>query len=210
MEDNQDERIASTPEKRGPGRPPKAENRNNRDAALDVRGSRGATPDADDRNSQALDDDEFERLIQDEFEQTALPNPPLIPGYHVVWLTTSSQYDSMQKRQRLGYTPIRQDELPSFDVGNAVKSTSETQWGGYIMCNEMILCKIPEARYQQLMSYFHHKKPLEDEKGIVDKMNSSADSDSNGKNLLAEKGDGITAMEEEMRIIQRKGNPIFS
>lgn len=205
-EHTEDARITET---RGPGRPPGAKNRNSRDAALEVRGSRGATPDATDRTVDVLDDAEFERLIQDEFEQTALPNPPLIPGYHVCWLTTSSQYDSMQKRQRLGYTPIRQDELPMFDVGSAVKSTSETQWGGYIMCNEMILCKIPENRYQSIMNYFHHKKPLEDERGIVDKINSS-DVDSSGKSLLAEKGDGITSIEEEMRIIQRKGNPIFS
>lgn len=83
--------------------------------ALDIRGDRG-TDDNDRATSGLTSEDDFEKFMEAEFTQTALPNPPALAGYHLVWLTTSSQYDSVQKRQRLGYQPVRQSEMPSFDA----------------------------------------------------------------------------------------------
>lgn len=113
---------------------------------------------------------EFENMLANDFEDVALPNPPAMEGWHLCWLTTTSQYDSMQKRARLGYEPVKQSELPSFTVGNTGVSD------GLIRCNEMLLCKISSDRYQAIMSYYHHKRPLQDEQSAFELLKQAAES----------------------------------
>lgn len=161
--------------------------------ALDIRGDRG-TDDNDRETSGLASDDDFEKFMEAEFTQTALPNPPALKGYHLTWLTTSSQYDSVQKRQRLGYQPVRQSEMPNFDA-----SGGQTLAGfdGYVTCNEMVLFKIQEDRYQKIMAYYHHKKPLEEEDGVVGRFNDKGE-------RLKDADDGIDAMEKEAELQRRK------
>lgn len=166
--------------------------------ALDIRGDRGAED--DERGTSGLtSDDDFEKFMEAEFTQTALPNPPALQGYHLVWLTTSSQYDSIQKRQRLGYTAVRQSEMPGFDASNG---QSLAGYDGFVTCNEMVLFKIAQDRYQKIMGFYHHKKPLEEEEGIVGKFNDQGE-------RLNDRDDGIDAMEKEMAV-QRRKMPSFS
>ena len=134
-------------------------------------------------------DADFERFLEDEFTQTALPNAPMIPGHHVCWLTTASQYDSVFKRQRLGYELVRRSELAGFDASNG---QSLGGYEGFVTCNEMVLAKIPEARYQSIMKFFHHTKPLQEEEGAVDKMNKV------GGERISEDEDGILEAQREM------------
>lgn len=165
--------------------------------ALDIRGDRGAED--DERSTSGLSsDDEFEKFMEAEFTQTALPNPPGLAGYHLVWLTTASQYDSVQKRQRLGYVPVRQSELPGFDASNG---QSLAGYDGHITCNEMVLFKIQEDRYQKIMAFFHHKKPLEEEEGVVGRFNDQGE-------RLKDADDGVDAMEKEAAA-QRRKTPSF-
>ena len=161
--------------------------------ALDIRGDRGAED--DDRGTSGLtSDDDFEKFMEAEFTQTALPNPPALAGHHLVWLTTSSQYDSIQKRQRLGYTPVRQSEMPGFDASNGQTLAG---YDGHITCNEMVLFKIASTRYQQIMAFYHHKKPLEEEEGIVGRFNNKGE-------RLNDKDDGVEEMEKEMARARQK------
>lgn len=165
--------------------------------APEVRGDRGAED--DDRSTTGLvSDDDFEKFMEAEFTNTVLPNPPELQGYHVVWLTTSSQYDSIYKRQRLGYVPVRQSEMPGFDASNGQSLAGHE---GFVTCNEMVLFKIPLSRYQQIMAFYHHKKPLEEEEGIVGKFNDQGE-------RLNDRDDGIDAMEKEMAM-QRRKTPTF-
>lgn len=165
--------------------------------ALDIRGDRGAE-DSDRGTSGLSSDDEFEKFMEAEFTQTALPSPPALQGFHLVWLTTASQYDSIQKRQRLGYAPVRQSEMPGFDASNGQTLAG---YDGHVTCNEMVLFKIPMSRYQQIMAFYHHKKPLEEEEGIVGKFNDQGE-------RLKDKDDGIDAMEKELAL-QRRKTPAF-
>lgn len=166
--------------------------------ALDIRGDRGAE-DTERETSGLTSDDDFEKFMEAEFTQTALPNPPALRGYHLVWLTTTSQYDSIQKRQRLGYTPVRQSEMPGFDASNG---QSLAGYDGHVTCNEMVLFKIAEERYQKIMGFYHHKKPLEEEEGVVGKFNDQGQ-------RLNDRDDGVDAMEREAAI-QRRKMPSFS
>lgn len=165
--------------------------------APELRGDRGAED--DDRGTSGLvSDDDFEKFMEAEFTQTALPSPPALAGQHLVWLTTTSQYDSVQKRQRLGYQPVRQSEMPGFDASNGQTLTG---YDGFVTCNEMVLFKIPMTRFQQIMAFYHHKKPLEEEEGIVGKFNDQGE-------RLDDRDDGIDAMEKEMAR-QRRRVPTF-
>jgi len=165
--------------------------------ALDIRGDRGAED--DERATSGLtSDDDFEKFMEAEFTQTALPNPPAMAGWHLVWLTTSSQYDSVHKRQRLGYQPVRQSEMPGFDASGGQTLAG---YDGYVTCNEMVLFKIQEERYQKIMAFYHHKKPLEEEDGVVGRYNNQGE-------RLKEADDGIDAMEREADI-QRRKTPVF-
>ena len=167
--------------------------------SMDVRGDRGNEDDDDRSDSVLASDDEFEKFLNDEFSQTALPTAPKIPGYHVCWLTTASQYDSVFKRQRLGYALVRQSEMKGFDASNGQVLTG---YEGFVTCNEMVLAKIPEGRYQKIMKFFHHDKPLQEEGGIVDKMNAQGE-------RLDDPDEAVAAMEREIAA-KKNAVPIFA
>ena len=85
-------------------------------------------------------------------------------GWHLCWLSTTNSYDSIDKRMRLGYVPVKADELPGYE-DYRVKSGEHV---GYISCNEMLLFKLPMDIYQEVMLYQHHEKPREEaEKTVI-------------------------------------------
>jgi hypothetical protein len=65
--------------------------------------------------------DERRRMWKDEWTQSALPTVPEMKGWHVCWLSTTNSYDSIDKRIRLGYVPVKADELPYME-NNRVKA----------------------------------------------------------------------------------------
>lgn len=139
---------------------------------------------------------ELDKMIRDEWTQEALPTPPRLKGFHMCWLSTTNQWDPIQRRVRFGYVPVRTSELKGFDY---LKLTSG-EYEGCVGINEMILFKIPEDRYQYLMHQFHHKAPLEEEEKIrarIDSMRDEMGVDKKGNPLLSVVGDGLE------RIVQR-------
>jgi len=157
-----------------------------------------------------MDDLEFERMLEDEFSDERLPAPPKIPGFHVCWLTSNSSFDPISKRQRLGYTPVRQDEVPHFNPSNGQELAG---FSGVVTCNEMVLHKIVETRYQALMAFFHHKRPMQDEGAQLDKIregNENAGVDRNGKSLGSVEGDGINTLQRNYSAARNMRPPKFS
>ncbi len=98
------------------------------------------------------------RRARNEFQQTVLPSIPDIPGFHLCWLATNSQYDPIHRRFSLGYAPVRADEMPGYDM----YKVKEGDQSGHIMCNEMLLCKMPMDIYQDIMLEHHHYQPLDE------------------------------------------------
>ena len=78
---------------------------------------------------------DIDQMWSDEWTQSALPKVPDIPGFHLCWLSTTNSYDTIDKRIRLGYTPVLADELPGFE-NYRVKAGEHV---GHISCNEMLL-----------------------------------------------------------------------
>ena len=113
-----------------------------------------------------------------EFIQEALPTPPAIPGWHFVWLSTTNQYDPIYKRMRMGYEPVKAEEIPGYE-NYRVKSG---EFEGLISVNEMVLFKIPQDFYQEIMEEYHYNMPNEEEERL--RANAvGGEQDSNGRKL---------------------------
>jgi hypothetical protein len=138
--------------------------------------------------------DERRKMWKDEWAQSALPNAPDLPGWHVCWLSTTNSYDSIDKRIRLGYVPVKADEVPGYE-NYRVKAGEHV---GYIACNEMLLFKIPMEHYQEIMAHFHHDAPLEEANKIRVQAESLQQRDSSGKNLSRTEGDGIEQLDKPL------------
>jgi hypothetical protein len=145
---------------------------------------------------------ERKRMWSEEWTQSALPKLPNMDGWHLCWLSTTNSYDSIDKRVRLGYVPVKSDELPGYEEYR-VKSGEHV---GYISCNEMLLFKLPMDIYQEVMTYQHHDKPREEADKIrVQIENLQGTRDSNGRSLVNVEGDGIGSIEQ-----QPSKTPVFS
>ena len=131
--------------------------------------------------------EERRKMWKDEWTQSALPAVPDLPGWHVCWLSTTNSYDSIDKRIRLGYVPVKADELPYME-NNRVKAGEHE---GYIACNEMLLYKIPMDLYQEVMAHFHHEAPLEEAEKIKRNAEAQVGRDSRGKSLGQIEGEGL-------------------
>ena len=135
-------------------------------------------------------------MWSDEWTQSALPKTPEIPGWHLCWLSTTNSYDSIDKRMRLGYVPVKADELTGFDTYR-VKSGENI---GFIACNEMVLYKIPMDLYQDVMLQMHHEKPLEEADKIrVQAENLQGMRDSSGKSLGQVEGEGFGDLDRDVK-----------
>lgn len=143
---------------------------------------------------------ERRKMWSDEWTQSALPKVPEIPGWHLCWLSTTNGYDSIDKRMRLGYVPVRADELPGFE-NYRVKAGEDI---GFIACNEMRLYKLPMEVYQEVMTQMHHEAPNEEsDKVQIQVEQLQGNRDSSGKSLGSVEGEGFGNLNRNVKV------PIF-
>lgn len=98
-------------------------------------------------------------MVRSEWSQDVLPTPPKIPGWHCCWLSTTNSVDPIYKRMSRGYQPVRSEEIPNWKQYRV----NEGEFEGCISCNEMLLFKIEEELYQEMMLYLHHELPMSEE-----------------------------------------------
>lgn len=112
-------------------------------------------------NRELTDEDRLAMFRQQLFNDV-LPNLPKIPGFHTCWLTTTNPQDTIQHRQRLGYTPVLPSDVPGFDYITIKTGTYE----GLIGINEMLAFKIPTSLYQKYMQIAHHDAAAQSEEAL--------------------------------------------
>lgn len=134
-----------------------------RKSAGDNRESR-ALLDRNATENRVLSEDERVEMFRQQFFQSALPDLPKIPGWHTCWLTTTNPRDSIQTRLRLGYEPIKPEEVPGWEY--ATLKTGE--WAGFIGVNEMLAFKLPISLYEKFMQEAHHDAPLREDQKLAD------------------------------------------
>ena len=132
--------------------------------------------------------------FRDKWQNSALPELPAdaIPGMHLCWLSTTNTYDSIDKRMSLGYEPVKASEL-----GKGFESLGKMNSGkfeGCVSCNEMVLFKIPEEIYQEVMRMFHLEDPLEHQRNITEQVRGAAETGKGGRSILE---GGILEMEKQ-------------
>jgi hypothetical protein len=137
-----------------------------------------------------------ERLeaFRDKWANNALPDIPenAIPGFHLCWLSTTNNYDSIDKRMALGYEPVKAGELgKGFE---ALGKMSSGKFEGCVSCNEMVLFKLPEEIYQEVMRMMHLEDPLEHQRNITSAVRGTAQEGKGGRSLLE---GGLLEMEKE-------------
>jgi hypothetical protein len=132
--------------------------------------------------------------FRDRWQNSALPDIPkgLIPGFHLCWLSTTNNYDSIDKRMALGYEPVKASELGK-GFENLGKMSSG-KFEGCVSCNEMVLFKLPEEIYQEVMKMLHHDDPLEHQRNITANVRSTSQEGKGGRSILE---GGILEMEKE-------------
>lgn len=130
-------------------------------------------------DGMSLSSAERRAMIAQEWVQEVLPTPPKIPGWHCVWLSTTNTTDPIYRRLRLGYQPVKMDEVPEL----AMYKVQGGDFDGGVACSEMVLFKIPDDVYQDIMTVFHHEKPLESELSIKERLMGSEHYDSDGRSL---------------------------
>jgi hypothetical protein len=169
-----------------------------KDLSAGGRESRASQDRKSDKDSLASSQ-ERRRMFRNEWVQESLPTPPPIPGFHVCWLSTTNGYDPIHKRTRMGYSPVTVDEVPGFE-NFRVKAGEHA---GFVACNEMLLYKIPEEIYQEIMAELHHYAPQDEADKIRVQVESQQTRDSNGKRLGQIEGEGIYNLDEHKPV------PIF-
>ena len=130
------------------------------------------------KDGTALTMAERRQLMRQEWTQDVLPTPPKVPGWHYCWLSTTNSSDPIYKRVQKGYQPVLANELAGFTTAKV----TEGEFAGVVSCNEMLLIKIEEELYQDIMMYLHHELPMSEEDML--KANAlPADTDSSGTEL---------------------------
>ena len=122
--------------------------------------------------------------FRDAWANNALPDAPKIPGYHTCWGTTESKVDTIPQRIALGYSLVKQEDLPKEDQDIGRFKVNSGEFPGAISVNEMILLKIPQDLYQEAMSMFHHEDPLAFQQSITDQLRGAAEREKGGHTIL--------------------------
>ena len=111
------------------------------------------------KDGTALTLEERRKMLRQEWTQDVLPTPPKEPGWHFCWLSTTNSADPIYKRMQKGYVPVMAKDLRGFSQSHV----TEGEFEGVISCNEMLLFKIEEELFQDIMSYLHHELPMSEE-----------------------------------------------
>ena len=160
------------------------------------------------REFQDLTDDDRVQMLREEFLQQALPTTPKIKGFHTCWLSQTNQYDTIQRRMRLGYVPVKPEEIGNMGFDVAVQKGGD--YAGLIVVNEMVLFKIPQSLYERFMKVMHEDLPNEQD----DKLRANLEliksgQLSKGHSIVREIGDGTDEVLRNSAEGRKSGPPVW-
>lgn len=130
-------------------------------------------------------------LFRAAHSQSALPDIPPIPGFHVIWLASNNPRDSLQMRHRMGYVPVTNEDVKGFEFVSDKGGSTD----GLIRVNEMVAYKLPMSLYNLYMQDNHHHKPALEETKLTDTVtNLRQQAQRSGANV--DEGDGVEALRQ--------------
>ena len=137
--------------------------------------------------NREISDDERVEMFRQQFHQSSLPDLPKLDGWHTCWLTTTNSRDSIQTRMRLGYEPLKPEDVPGWEY----VTIKTGDWNGFIGVNEMLAFKLPLSLYEKYMQEAHHDAPLREEEKLSDTADFMEQQARASKSRI-DKGDGMS------------------
>ena len=171
----------------------------------------------DDRSvtqNRVLTDDERLNEFRKSFYQSVLPDLPKLDGFHTCWLTTANSRDPLAARFRLGYEPIRAEDVPGWEY----LSMKTGDYPGCIGVNELIACKLPLDLYEAFMYEAHHVQPLSEEQKIstelveelIERASQEAKSGGRGIKVTTERGNEGLGQDRDVPSFEETLNEVRS
>jgi hypothetical protein len=153
-----------------------------------ARASRAAI--AASRLNRPLSDEERQLMYRQAMYQSALPDLPPIPGFHVCWLTTTNSRDPLAARFRMGYELCKPED---FGQQFEFETLKTGEYAGCLGVNEMVAAKIKLETYQGYMLASHHEMPAHEESKLADTARQlKRQAEQMGANV--QMGDGLTSI----------------
>jgi len=155
------------------------------------------------REEDLSDDDRME-IFRNTFMQAALPTLPPIPGYHLCWVSTTNERDTVPLRLNLGYQLVQAEEVMGWRGGN-ITSIKSGEYTGCVNHNEMIAMKIRQDLYERYMQEVHHNAPAAEDQKLVYQAERIADEGrSLGGDIVAD--DGLESIKHTASVRRGKFN----
>jgi hypothetical protein len=160
-----------------------------------------ASQDLSVKSDAELSDAELLRRYRVSLTSNILPELPRIEGFHVCWvpMTSNNIYDTVDYRRGIGYSVVKQEEVPGF------KSPSNRA-GEYEACvshNELILMKLPSRLFQLYSVDTHHNQPNDQERVIQQNIVQMRDNEGNSIVRDTHEMTGIN------RLARKTKDPVF-
>jgi hypothetical protein len=110
----------------------------------------GRTKEARAARRRALEGRAFEQAF-DVTEFRSLPDVPDTKDWHYLWVDTSDPRNVLKYRDpRVGYEPVPPDSIPEY-IGSTL-TLKDGQFSGFVGVREMVLHRVPQARYAAMMA----------------------------------------------------------
>lgn len=171
------------------GRVASVTNTDPRDVRAGEREATAPTYNREVTENRELSDDERRRRMREALHETLLPDLPVDPRYHRVWVSTTHNVDTVPRRTRLGYRVMTVEDVASSAWDPSSYAVADGQAKGALMWREMIAMQCPMDTYVDLMREQHHYAPLEAESGIYDRLEAAkAEMADRGGNIVLEEG----------------------
>jgi hypothetical protein len=138
-------------------------------------GDRGAWSNDEWDRASEHSDPERRRRIQEAMDDTVLPKLPHRDGFHRVWVSTTHNNDTPQRRMRMGYWFFKHEQAQkeNWHSDDYAVTDATSIYKGFLMWREMIAMEIDEEGFRIIMRENHHDRPMDQERGIYDQLEAA-------------------------------------
>ena len=149
--------------------------------------------------ASAPTDPERRRAFREKWAATHLPNLPKKEGWHRCWISTNHPTDTPARRQALGYTFVKLEDVRGQGWNPEQHSVKDGDHNdGLVRWREMVGMEWPEEEYQNYLREFHLDMPRDMAADIYAPLQETAQRIRDGGGSV-EMGEGFKEMQRYRR-----------
>lgn len=148
------------------------------DSIGEARGDRERAFDSDDwSRADRPTDPERRRQIRAVMDDTLLPNLPKRAGFRRVWVNSIHQFDTPERRIRLGYWFVKHEDVKKegWDCDEYRVKDASSIYSGCVMWREMVAMETDEANWLAIMRENHHDAPMDQARSIYENLQAAGE-----------------------------------